>query len=665
MEFSDIKGFGSKRTEALKAAGIDTPADLISYFPSRYIDTKNLTKLAAAEEGERVLVLACTHEQPKVAYVRRGLSVVKGKFVYDGATVWCSWFNQPFMAKNIVPERYYYITGKLKKHRSSFEIVAPQCIRFTGEEPPVISCYKPIGKVGSALIAGAVEAALGAVHVSGYIPDALTAKYGLTDIDGAFRAIHMPNSMAEVYAARRTLSLERLSYMLTAYSLIKSGEDERRLRTYRDARPELDAAVARLPYALTGAQKRSLDAIVDGLSSERRLNALLEGDVGCGKTVVAFLAMYYAALSGHQSALMAPTEILARQHYEKAIAFFEPLGVRCEFVGGSLGAKARATALFNIEYGNATIAVGTHALIEDDVKFADLSLVITDEQHRFGVAQRAKLESKAARADSIVMSATPIPRTLALTLYGDLTRLVIDELPSGRASITTRFVPPAKEEGMWRYIADRAAAGEQTYVVVPRISDEDDERTAAESMFDAHRRDFPDGTIALLHGRQSAQVKSATMSAFSAGKIKVLVATTVVEVGVDVPEATTMAIYDADRFGLAQLHQLRGRVGRGSKPSYCFVLTNSDSPETRERLERFVSCSDGFSLAEYDFRVRGAGDFLGYGQHGDGGFPTDPDTIALAKDLRDEMLSDPAALERVRASMTRSKYEFFVGITLN
>ncbi len=666
MKFSDIKGFGEKRTAALKAAGFDSPEDLITYFPSRYIDTSDLTKLEIAKEGDRAVICACTHEMPKVVYIRKRLSLVKVKFVYDGKTVWCSWFNQPFMAKNIVPERYYYIAGKLKKFKSTYEIVAPELIKFTGNEPPVIPSYKPIGKVNSALISEAIKAALNAVSVDSYIPDRISEKYELGNMDEAFSSIHFPKSMREVVAAQRLLSIERLSYMLAAYSLIKASDSDARTYIYKDKKAELDAAVASLPYELTSAQKRSLDTLVKGFSSKKKVNALLEGDVGCGKTVVAMLCMYYAALSGYQSALMAPTEILARQHYRNAIEFLEKLGLRCGYISGAMTKRERDEALFNISAGNYDCIFGTHAIISDDVKFENLSLVIADEQHRFGVAQRAALENKSKGADAIVMSATPIPRTLALTLFADLDRLVIDELPAGKAKITTRIVPREREKGMWDYIAAKTAGGEQTYIVVPRISgDNDDEKNNAEKIYDRYKSRFG-SDIALVHGQQKETERNENMRKFAAGEVKILVATTVIEVGIDVGKATTMVIYDSDRFGLSQLHQLRGRVGRGKIDSFCFVLSSTDNPDTLARLDKFISCSDGFELAEYDFRARGAGDFIGYSQHGNGGsFPSDPDLIALCKSIKEDMLLDPVAVDKIKKSLSGGKSEFFNKLTLN
>lgn len=664
MQFSEIKGFGEKRIRYMKEAGFDSPADLITYFPTRYIDTANLSDLYKAEEGERVVILACTQEKPKAVYPRRGLSIVKVKFTYDGKTVWASWFNQPFMAKNIVPNRYYYIAGKLKKYKSVYEITGPQLIRFTGEEPPVIPVYKSIGKIGSTLISDAIKSALKMLSVDGYIPNDIASKYSLSSVNEAFNKIHFPRTISDVNDARYTLETERLSYMLCAYSIIREREGNARVHFYKDNGKLLKEAIESLPFVLTESQLKAVRTIFKTMNSPTRLNALLEGDVGCGKTIVAFLAMLHASKSGYQSAMIAPTEILALQHYRKAVEFFEKFGLKCAYLSGSLTKAEREKAIQSISSGEAKCVFGTHALIYDEVEFNDLSLVITDEQHRFGVAQRARLENKTKGADSIVMSATPIPRTLALTLYGDLLSIIIDGVPSKKAKTETRFVPKDKEKGMWSYVRAQAEYGGQTFVVAPRISDDED-GISAESLYEEHKKELGD-KVALLHGKQKDGVKNATMQAFADGKIKVLVATTVVEVGIDVPNATSMIIYDADRFGLSQLHQLRGRVGRGTKDSYCFVLTSTTNPETEERINKFISTSNGFELAEYDFANRGAGDFLGYNQHGNAGaLTTDPNYIAHCKTISKEMLERNSCREKIKKSLAQNASDYFSEIALN
>lgn len=665
MEFSDIKGFGEKRIESLRAAGILSPADLISYFPERYIDTSRLSRLSDVNDGEHVVILACTREKPKLAYVRKGLNIVKARFVYDGDTVWCSWFRQPYMAKNIVPERYYYIEGRLKRFKSSYEIQAPRLITFTGNEPSVIPVYKPIGRISSALIGSAIRAVLDAVTIKSYVPRSIAERYGLSSVNDAFRVIHLPSSMSDVENARRALAIERMSYMLAAYSIINEKRGNDRKYIYKDKRAELAGAVAGLPYKLTNSQQQSIDSIIEQLLSGKKLNALLQGDVGSGKTIVAFAAMFFAVSSGYQSVMMAPTEILALQHYEKAIDFFAPLGIRCAYLSGSLNKKQRGEVIAAIANGECGCIFGTHALLQDDVEFLRLSLVIIDEQHRFGVAQRARLEQKTSGADCIVMSATPIPRTLALVVYGELMQITLDDLPPRRSSIATRYVPQNKEKDLWRYLLERARVGEQAFVVTPRVSDDDDEeRHSAEGLYKEFKRLFGDD-VALLHGRMKESVKAQTMRDFADGKIKLLVATTVVEVGIDVPNATCMVIYDAERFGLSQLHQLRGRVGRGDKNSFCFVLSDNTSPDAVGRIRKFVACSDGFELSEYDFSTRGAGDFLGYSQHGTGEIGAAEDVILLAKRISEDMLESDEATKTVTASITENKHEYFSGIVLN
>lgn len=662
MEFDEIKGFGKKRTELMQAAGFSDPAALLSYFPSRYYDTNKLSDLAAAKEGDFVLICAATTETPKVAYVRKNLKIVKIPFNYDGKKVYCSWFNQPYMAKNVVVGKYYYVGGKLKKFKSAYEIVAPTLIPFGGSSDGVIPVYKPIGKVSGKLIAEAVSEALRRVKVEGYVPRELEKKHGLIELNDAVRQVHKPSSLADADEAKRSIAIEKLAYKLCAFSLVKSGDDKP--FAYADKSVEIERAERDLPYELTPSQKRAAYELIAGMNSRKKMNSLFEGDVGSGKTVVAFLAMYYAALNGYQAALMCPTELLARQHYRKAVDFFEGKGVKCAFLSGSVVGGARKSALDAIASGEAGCVFGTHALLGDEVEFNALSLVVIDEQHRFGVAQRGRLENKSSGADCVVTSATPIPRTLALTLYGELGTIIIDDVPARKAKTTTRFVSREKEDAMWRYVSERAAAGEQTFAVVPRISgDEEDETFGAEELFALRGKPFG-REAALLHGKMKEADKTAVMNAFAAGEIKVLIATTVVEVGIDVPQATTMIIYGADRFGLSQLHQLRGRVGRGTKDSYCFVLSDNESDETRARIDYFVKNSDGFALAEYDYRVRGGGDFIGESQHG-GSDELTPETVSLASRLRDEILAVPSAVEKIAGSISDGGYEYISRLTLN
>ena len=395
-----------------------------------------------------------------------------------------------------------------------------------------------------------------------------------------------------------------------------------------------------MPFSLTEDQKTTIQQILDDLKNGS-CNRLVQGDVGCGKTVVAMCIMYFAYLNGYQSVFMAPTEVLAFQHYKTAINYLEDKGVKVAYLSGSIKKSEREKTLERIANGEVNVIVGTHALFSSDVAFKNLSLVITDEQQRFGVKQRSAIENKTIDADVVAMTATPIPRTLALTLYGELQVSTIKTLPQNKAQIKTRFIPEQKIDSMWNYIVDKANAGEQTYVVCPTIEeDEDSALSSVKEVYEKAKQLLGD-SVGVIHGQLKEETKNRIMNQFALGEIKVLVATTVIEVGIDVKNATTMVIYNADRFGLSSLHQLRGRVGRGDKESYCFVLTDNESESVKERIDYFCSCSNGFDLSEYDFEKRGGGDFLGTAQHGGSGeFEFNADTIRTAKSISDTLLSD-------------------------
>ena len=624
MEFTDIKGFKDKRIQMLKEAGINTPADLLLYFPSCYLYLNRLTDLSKAEEGERVVILARTFDKPKAAYLKKRLSVVKVKFDYVGKNVWCSWFNQPFMAKNIMPETYYYIYGKLKKYKSSYEITAPKIIKFTGSEPAVLPVYKPIGKIGSQLLADAVKTALSAVSVESFITPRIAEKYGLSDLNSAFKNIHFPQTAEDVQSAKRVISTEKLAYMLAAYSLIRSSHDLRRVYNYGKDINKVTDAINGLPYDLTSAQKDCLNKIFNGLSSNERLNVLLEGDVGCGKTIVAFLCMYYAALNGYQSVLMAPTEILARQHAKTLSAMLSPFGINVGLLVAGMKAAEKHAVRAGLADGSINVAVGTQALISEATVMNNCALVIADEQHRFGVRQRAALLEKSVcdgrRAHILVMSATPIPRSLSLIIFGDLDLSLLDERPPGRREVATRVITESELPSVYEFVRREAAAGGRAYFVCPAIEEGEDDsgKISAEGLYkELSESIFPDIPIGLLHGRMRNCDKEHVMNAFACGDIKILVSTTVVEVGVDVPEATVMVIMNAESFGLSQLHQLRGRVGRGSRGSVCCLVNGGGGDEAADRLKVLAETNDGFRVAEADLKKRGPGDFFGERQSGE------------------------------------------------
>lgn len=654
MELTDIKGIGAARAEKLNSIGIIRPTDLLLRFPDLYLQTAASFPVDA-REGDGVSFRAVVKTRAVRSFIRRGLSVTKMTFLADGVSVVCSWFNMPFMGRTLEVGDEVYICGTVKRFKGVVQFTNPLVRKAANGDPDIIPVYK-INGFPSKTFAEAVSCAL-KLKVSGFIPDGLRAEFALPDLITAITSVHFPKSMAEVAASRRALAIEDLSYMISTYRLVK--KTEKRANVYQDKSDAMRDFIASLPYELTGEQARAVNSIVEKLKSGDVLNALIQGDVGCGKTVIAICAMYFAALNGYQSVLMAPTEILARQHYANMINILERHGVRCELVCGSLSSAQRQTALFNVKYGNAKCVVGTHALIGEDIVFDKLSLVITDEQQRFGVNQRAKLQNKAETADSIVMTATPIPRTLAMAFYGELDQITVKGLPARRAPIKTSIVPSSKISGMFDYILKKAEEGEQTYLVCSRI-ETDENLTSCESLKKQLGATELKPYIGVLHGKMKETLKNSVMEKFKRGEIKVLISTTVVEVGIDVPNATTAVIFDADRYGLSELHQIRGRVGRGDKISYCFLLSENDA--AIDRIKQFTACRDGFELAELDFTIRGAGDFIGTKQHGGAGL-INTEIIDTARALSDKLVKNSDAVKEISASITRE--EFIKSVTMN
>ena len=663
MQLSDIKGIKSKRLEALNKAGILTAVDLISFFPKKYVDVKNLSNLNTAVDGSEVVLLCRTLEKPKVSYIKKNINVVKVKFIYDFKTVYVIYYNQPYFAKNIITNKYYFVCGKLKKDRG-YSILNAQLIPYEENSSP-IPVYSKIKSLPNNVLISAINDVLSSVTLTGYIPNEIREKYNLNEINEAYKIVHNPTDIADIDNAKRSVSIEYLSYLISVYSLVRKNNSLNKTRLIYSRKSQFEDFIKKLPYELTIDQSKALEEIIEDLTNNG-CNRLLQGDVGCGKTIVAFSAMYFAFLNGYQSVLMVPTEVLARQHYNNAKSIFESFGVNVVFLSGAMKSKEREQAINLIAQGDADVIVGTHAVFSNDVKFKKLSLIVTDEQHRFGVNQRSALENKSKNVDVLVMSATPIPRTLALSMYGELSVSTIKTKPAKKAKIFTRIVPKHKEEAMWEYVRNNAKSGHQTFVVCPRIDDEEDSfLVSANGLYKEKVQVFGD-EIGLLHSHLSETSKNKIMEKFVDGRIKILISTTVVEVGIDVKQATTMIIYNADRFGLSQLHQLRGRVGRGEIDSYCFVLSDNLSDSAKDRLAVFEKCSDGFELAEYDFDARGCGDFIGTNQHGKSGtFATCRDNIKDAKEISEILMKNETYRNEIESTITENRYDYFRKITLN
>ena len=617
-----VKGIGEQRAKALQKLRIRTLRDLISYFPRAYDDRRTYKKIKDLEEGETACVEAMAAAAPTLSRVRRGLELVKLRAVDETGTLDVTFFNQVYMKDNLKAGETYTFFGRAEAAGRRRSMTNPLVERegsrvMTGRIMPV---YPLTAGISQLTLVKAVEQGLAACRdlLPDPLPDQVRRDHQLCHIGYAYDQIHFPASEEELAIARRRLVFEEL--FLLAIGL-------KRLRRRREAlqcapweRLGLEDFYGALPFALTGAQRRAIGEIVSDLSAGRPMNRLVQGDVGSGKTMVAAAAMVCAARSGRQAALMAPTEILAEQHHRGLAPLLEGLGISCALLTGAMPAKARRAVLAGLESGETQVVIGTHALISAGVAYRRLGLVVTDEQHRFGVGQRAALSAKGEQPHLLVMSATPIPRTLALIIYGDLDVSVIDELPPGRQKIDTFAVTGAYRQRLYRFLAKEIAAGRQAYIICSMVEENDavpDDRKAVTEYADVLQRQvFPDLRVACVHGRMKPREKDAVMAAFAAGEVHILVSTTVVEVGVDVPNATVMMVEDADRFGLSQLHQLRGRVGRGRHKSYCILISDNRNEETRARLKVMTQTGDGFKIAEEDLRLRGPGDFFGQRQHG-------------------------------------------------
>lgn len=642
-----LKGVGPTRAEALRRLGIENVNDLLTHFPRTYYDRRRLAAIATLRPGidETFVgrVLSVTQRSP---FRRR--SMVVAALGDDTGIVQVVWFNQPYLLRHLKPGRELIVSGRLGFFRGQRQVVNPE-FEYVGDDGDaaadaetgagIVPVYRLTAGVSQrylrALIARVLETYRDAVPET--LPDDVPDPKTPSRCE-ALHSMHYPGDEAAFERALERMKLEELFYMQLILSL------RRQRRTAQTRRPSLRVPfelerrfLEAQPFSPTAAQVRVLGEIHADLATERGMNRLLQGDVGSGKTLVAGATMLAAVEAGYQAAMMVPTEILAVQHFRSLVPHMERLGLSMSLLIGSLKPPEKRRVQEGLRDGSIHVVVGTHALIQSGVTFKRLALVVIDEQHRFGVRQRAAL--LAGDPHMLVMTATPIPRTLALTAYADLDLSVIDEMPPGRAPVKTRVVPPDKREAMHDYIRERQGAGEQTYLLYPVIEEsEKADMEAAESAYAELTSGPLKGVpMALLHGRMTMSEKDEVMAAFRAGVVRVLVTTTVVEVGVHVPQATIMVIHQAERFGLSQLHQLRGRVGRGGREGFCFLLVGDGaSPEAMERLGVLVREADGFKIAEEDLRIRGPGEFLGTRQHGVPG-------LRVANPLRDRGLVERAS----------------------
>ncbi|HEX2164818.1 MAG TPA: ATP-dependent DNA helicase RecG [Thermoanaerobaculia bacterium] len=627
-----LPGVGPARARALAAAGFERLGDLLFHVPLRYEDRSTLRRLADAAAGEAATFRGRLGALRPVRVRRRGMTLVRGVLSDGSGELPVVWFNRPYLAAQVDPDAEYLLHGPVREKAGALELLNPSCERAGAavHSGRVVPVYGGVGVLGAALVRRLTLAAVAAVDparsVADPLPADLLARHDLPPLGRALAELHAPGATGEAFDAETWNRRRSRPHLRLIYGeLLDLQLALARLRRRAAARPQpfrvvLDARVRRaaravLPFRLTGAQKRALGEIAADLARPEPMLRLLQGDVGSGKTIVAALALLAAIENGLQGAFMAPTELLAEQHFQ---GLSRLLGRRYRVALLTASAPDAAEARRLLAAGEIDLAVGTHALIQEGVGFRRLGLAVIDEQHRFGVEQRRRLQEKGACPNLLVMTATPIPRSLALAVHGDLDLSVLDELPPGRRPVATELLPARRRPEVYRRLARELSAGDgRAYVVFPRI--EADEAGAAASL-ERHgeevRRWLAPLPVAFLHGRMSAAVRERTVADFAAGRCRVLVATTIVEVGVDVPEATVMVIENADRFGLAQLHQLRGRVGRSARPSRCVAIHGRPSTEARHRLATFRDTTDGFRIAEEDLLIRGPGDVLGTRQAG-------------------------------------------------
>ncbi len=661
---ANIRGIGPARLRALNDAGLYTARDLARFLPRDYRDLTAPAPLGELRPGEAAAVRVRVAGEAR--QVRAKKLLITKVFVTDGVDVVPAvWYNQPWLKDQLTPGRELLLYGKAERVRGALQLVSPTIER----EAALIPVYRQVPGVPPKALRAAIEAALEACDASWPedLPESIRRRYDLSERNFALRSAHFPASREALAAARRRLAFEDLLLYQVALGLMRdSGREGVRLE-FDDA--AIEAFWSRLPFAPTGAQRRVLAEIAADLRAPKAMARLVQGDVGCGKTAIAFAAIRLACGCGYQAAMMAPTEVLARQHYDGARALLEPMGLRVGLLTGSLTAKQHRLAHEAIRSGAWDVVIGTHALITDGVEYRRLGLVVTDEQHRFGVRQRAKLGEKGDAPNVLVMSATPIPRTLALILYGDLDISVVDELPPGRKPVATRIVPEAKREGLYGFLRAEVRRGRQAYVVCPLVEESEavDARPAEEVYEDLRIHRLPDLRVELVHGRMRSAEKDAVLERFRAGEADVLVSTTVIEVGVNVPNATIMVIENAERFGLAQLHQLRGRVGRGSEASWCFLMA-----EPSDRLRFLASTADGFRIAQKDLELRGPGELFGTRQSGaiaEGVSLMGSDAVLIrdTHELARELLAEPQRPDAAQViALARERFaDRMGGIALN
>ena len=665
MELKDIKGIGEKKLALLNKLGIFTVNNLLEYFPYSYIDTTKFKKISEiTEEGSysyRLKIISLMENRKK-----RNIRVTKF-LAMDEEMNYCTivYFNNIFISKNLKINNVYEMYGRAKLLGKNVEIQSPTMqnkVNIIGSVIPQYHLCKGISNLDL------VKIIQNLLKKNSYfeekLPSNILNELNLESYDNAIRNIHFPKDNESFIRAKRRIAFDEIFYFQLSMKKFKKKNDDAISFQIKNETLEF---INSLSFKLTNSQNKVLEDIFNDMSSDRQMNRLIQGDVGCGKTIVSFIAMFNVVKNGFQSVLMAPTEILARQHFENAIELFEKHNIKVELLVGSLKESEKKTIREKIENGQVDIIIGTHAVFQEKVVYKNLGFVITDEQHRFGVKQRLLLSKKSNNPDILVMSATPIPRTVGLVMFCDLDISTIDELPSGRGKVNTYFVDENYEDRYMNFIKKHISEGRQAYIVCPLVDESDTlELQSVINLYERLKeRYFQDIEIEFIHGKIKPVDKDRIMKNFENGKIKVLVATTVIEVGINVPNSNIMVIYNAERFGLSQLHQLRGRIGRGNYDSFCILVSNNKSTSVKKRMDIMCSSNDGFYISEQDFLLRGYGDILGYRQSGEARFKIlniqkDYDLLKSAIKYVDKLLKDDFNFEKEENQVVKRNVDEFI-----
>ena len=617
-----VKGVGPKLKERLNKVGIFTVLDLLLYFPRDYEFLNDDISLNGDISDEKAILKCKVQSYGSSIRTRNGKTLTTINFTYNNLKVIGKWFNQPYIKRNFILGNEYNLMGKFKKVNNTLEVINPLIPCKEANKSEILPIYTLKNGLTNKILVKLINEILKNMIIKENLPDEIVKKYKLISLDKAIRSIHFPEGRGELQSAINRLKFQELFTYSLKIIMMKAHIKKENSGISFKMSPLLKDLKESLPYTLTSAQSRTLREILLDQKINIAMNRLVQGDVGSGKTLVALISMFNVYMNGYQTVLMAPTEILANQHYAEAKKYLDQFGVDIELLTGSTKEKEKKRIKEKIASGKEIMLIGTHALIQDDVELNNLGLVVTDEQHRFGVEQRSRLINKNKRADVLVMTATPIPRTLSLYLYSDLDISIIDELPPGRKPIDTMLVDMNQRMKAYNFALKEVEKGRQFYIVSPLI--EENEKlnlNSVEKIYEELKNGiFKDIRIEILHGKMAGKDKDKIINTFKNGEIKGIISTTVIEVGVNVPNSTMMIIENAERFGLAQLHQLRGRVGRGEHKSYCILIANTKNDITRRRMEIMTESSDGFYIAEEDLKLRGAGEVFGMRQHGDEGF---------------------------------------------